>query len=55
MEAVLAVITEQGLPPTPVAVFAAVFASLQHADTRQSAELRSRSSRRPASRCCASV
>ena len=42
MEAVLAVITEQGLSPTPVAVFAAALASLQHADTRQSAEVRSR-------------
>jgi hypothetical protein len=40
MDAVLAVITEQGLSPTPTAIFAAVLASLEHADTRQSPEAR---------------
>ena len=55
MEAVLGVITEQGLSPTPVAVFAAVLASLQHAATRQSAEVRSRRSRRLAGTCCAAA
>jgi hypothetical protein len=42
MDAVLQVITEQGLSPTPTAIFAAILASLEHAETRQSSEVRRR-------------
>ena len=43
LSAVLAVIEEQQLQPSPVAVFAASLASLQHADVRGSAEARTHS------------
>lgn len=42
LSAVLAVVSEQGLPPTPVALFAACVATLQHDEVQRSAEARPR-------------